>query len=181
MSLIDPPEAVRELAAACRNVGCWPVLVGDEGDKDTILSAPIILYDYPAIAPESPGELFDGTEIDEILTLRIMTLTDDEKAAMAAVDERARAVLTRTESLGKEQMLGVARHVPRAPASFGRSPIMDNWDPTALQPRQESIRVAGTSVPPGRPRTALAAGRRRHPGHGPQGKDRHDRRHRARL
>jgi hypothetical protein len=107
VSMIDPPGPVRVLAAACKNVGCWPVLVGDEGEKDTILSAPIILYDYPQIAPESPGELFDGTEIDEILTLRIMTLTDDEKAAMAAVDERARAVLARTESLGKEQMLSL--------------------------------------------------------------------------
>ncbi len=107
VSMIDPPEPFRVLAAGCRNVGCWPVLVGDEGDKDTILSAPIILYDYPQIAPESPGELFDGTEIDEILTLRIMTLTDDEKVAMAAVDERARAVLARTESLEKEQMLGL--------------------------------------------------------------------------
>jgi hydrogenase maturation protease len=107
VSLIDPPEAVREAASACRNVGCWPVLVGSEGDKDTILSAPIILYDYPQIAPESPGELFDGTEIDEILTLRIMTLTDDEKAAMAAVDARARAVLARTESLQQEKLLGL--------------------------------------------------------------------------
>ena len=107
VSMIDPPEPYRGLAASCRNVGCWPVLVGDAGDKDTILSAPIILYDYPQIAPESPGELFDGTEIDEILTLRIMTLTDDEKVAMAAVDERARAVLARTESLGNEQMLGL--------------------------------------------------------------------------
>jgi hypothetical protein len=107
VSMIDPPESYRELAALCRNVGCWPVLVGNEGDKDTILSAPIILYDYPQIAPESPGELFDGTEIDEILTLRIMTLTADEKVAMAAVDERARAVLARTESLEKEQLLGM--------------------------------------------------------------------------
>jgi hypothetical protein len=105
VSMIDPPESYRDLAARCRNVGCWPVLIGAEGDKDTILSAPIILYDYPQIAPESPGELFDGTEIDEILTLRIMTLTDDEKVAMAAVDERARAILARTETLGKDQML----------------------------------------------------------------------------
>ncbi len=113
VSLIDPPEAYRQAAAACRNVGCWPVLVGDEEDKHTILSAPIILYDYPQIAPESPGDLFDGTEIDEILTLRIMTLTDEEKAAMAAVDERARAMLARTNSLEKEQMLalhGTFRH-----------------------------------------------------------------------
>ena len=107
VSMIDPPESYREQAALCRNVGCWPVLVGNAGDKDTILSAPIILYDYPQIAPESPGELFDGTEIDEILTLRIMTLTDDEKVAMAAVDARARAVLARTESLKNEQMLGL--------------------------------------------------------------------------
>ena len=34
-----------------------------------MLSAPIILYDYPQIAPESPGDLFDLTEIDELLTL----------------------------------------------------------------------------------------------------------------
>jgi hypothetical protein len=107
VSLIDPPEPYKNVASLCRNVGCWPVLVGDEGDKDTMLSAPIILYDYPQIAPESPGELFDGTEIDEILTLRIMTLTDQEKQAMAAVDQRARAVLARTESLDNEQMLGL--------------------------------------------------------------------------
>jgi hydrogenase maturation protease len=106
-SMIDPPAPLHDLAAACRNIGCWPVLVGDDGAKDTILSAPIILYDYPKIAPESPGDLFDGTEIDEILTLRIMTLTDDEKAAMAAVDERARAVLARTESLANDTLLGL--------------------------------------------------------------------------
>ena len=47
-----------------------------------MLSSPIILYDYPQIAPESPGDLFDGTEIDEILALRILTLTDDEKHEM---------------------------------------------------------------------------------------------------
>jgi hydrogenase maturation protease len=107
MSLIDPPAPHENLASLCRNVGCWPVLVGEVGDKDTMLSAPIILYDYPQIAPESPGELFDGTEIDEILTLRIMTLTDQEKQAMAAVDQRARAVLARTESLDNQQMLGL--------------------------------------------------------------------------
>jgi hypothetical protein len=104
VSLLDPPGPWREAAAACRNVGTWPVLVGAEGEKDTMLSSPIILYDYPQVAPESPGNLFDGTEIDEILTLRIMTLTDDEKRAVAAVDGRARALLARTEGLGGEQL-----------------------------------------------------------------------------
>ncbi len=44
--------------------------------------SPIILYDYPQIAPESAGDFFDSTEMDEMLTLRIMTLTDDEKSDM---------------------------------------------------------------------------------------------------
>ncbi len=69
-----------------------------------MLSSPIILYDYPQVAPESQGDFFDGGEIDEILTLRILTLTDDEKGAMASVDGRARELLTRTESLGGEEM-----------------------------------------------------------------------------
>ena len=59
------------------------------------------------MAPESPGDFFDGTEIDEMLTLRIMTLTDDEKRAMAAVDERAGALLARTEAMAREQLLGL--------------------------------------------------------------------------
>jgi hydrogenase maturation protease len=105
VSLIDPPPHWREAAAASRNVGTWPVLVGEEGQKDAMLSSPIILYDYPQIAPESPGDLFDGTEIDEILTLRILTLTDEEKRQAAALDERARALLGRTEALAREQLL----------------------------------------------------------------------------
>jgi hypothetical protein len=107
VSSIDPPESCRAAAAGCRNVGTWPVLVGTEGQTDTMLSASIILYDYPQVAPESPGDLFDATEIDEILTLRILTLTDEEKRAMSAVDERARALLERTEALGRDQLLGL--------------------------------------------------------------------------
>lgn len=107
VSLIDPPEVWREAAAGCVNIGAWPVFVGSENAKDTMLSAPIILYDYPEIAPESPGDFFDGTEIDEMLTLRILTLTDEEKQAMAALDPRAGALLARTESLAREQLYGL--------------------------------------------------------------------------
>lgn len=105
VSLLEPPAALQELAASCRNTGTWPVLVGEEGTRDCMLSSPIILYDYPQIAPESAGDLFDGTEIDEILTLRIMTLTDEEKREMRGVDERARRILERTEQLPAEQMM----------------------------------------------------------------------------
>jgi hypothetical protein len=105
VSLLDPPEHLRDLAAACENVGAWPVLVGVVGTRDTMLSSPIILYDYPQIAPESPGALFDGTEIDEILSLRILTLTDEEKLEVAQGDERARQILERTESMPQEQFM----------------------------------------------------------------------------
>jgi hypothetical protein len=105
ISLLEPPGELRDAAAQCRNVGTWPVLVGEDGACDAMLSSSIILYDYPKIAPESAGNLFDGTEIDEILTLRIMTMTDDEKAEMGQVDKRAREILERTESLPPEQLM----------------------------------------------------------------------------
>jgi hypothetical protein len=105
VSLLEPPESLREASAACRNVGVWPVLVGAEGDHSTLLISPIILYDYPQIAPESAGDLFDGTEIDEILSLRIMTLTEDEKREMRQSDARAQQILERTETLPQEQFM----------------------------------------------------------------------------
>lgn len=105
VSMVDPPGAFRDFALTCQNVGTWPVLVGEEGHRDTMLSSPIILYDYPQIAPESPGDLFDGAEIDEILSLRIMTLTDEEKREMRQSDDRARQILERTESLPDEQWM----------------------------------------------------------------------------
>jgi hypothetical protein len=70
-----------------------------------MLSSPIILYDYPRVAPESPGDFFDATEIDEMLALRIMTMTDKEKREMSAADARARALLQRTESLSGDDLL----------------------------------------------------------------------------
>jgi hypothetical protein len=105
VSLMDPPEGMREAVSACRNLHTWPVLIGTEGASDLMLSSPIILYDYPQIAPESPGPLFDGTEIDEILTLRILTLTDEEKQEIRQRDGRAREILERTERLTPEALM----------------------------------------------------------------------------
>ena len=104
VSLLEPPDELKTLATSCENIGAWPVLVGAEGERDTMLASPIILYDYPQIAPESPGDLFDGTEIDEILALRIMTMTDEEKREMRTTDDRARKILERTEALPMEQL-----------------------------------------------------------------------------
>ncbi|HKO96416.1 MAG TPA: hypothetical protein VJU86_05470 [Pyrinomonadaceae bacterium] len=105
VSLLDPPEGLHEIAGGCSNVGTYPVMVGEEGTRDCMLSSPIILYDYPQIAPESANNLYDGTEIDEILTLRIMTLTEDEKREMRGADERARQLLERTETLPMGQLM----------------------------------------------------------------------------
>lgn len=105
VSLTDPPDDLAESAEACRNEGCWPVLVGERGARDTILASPIILPDYPVVAPESPGDLFDGGEIDEMLALHILALTDEEKAEMRATDPRTREILQRTESLGPDRLL----------------------------------------------------------------------------
>jgi hypothetical protein len=88
---------------ACESVGCWPVLVGE--GSDTVLASPIILEDHPRIAPESPGDLFDGGEIDGLLALNILALTDEEKAEMRETDPRAREILERTEGLTEEQLL----------------------------------------------------------------------------
>jgi hypothetical protein len=103
-------------AAECQNTGVWPVLVGEPGDRSVVLGSPIILYDYPQIAPESKGDLFDGTEIDEILTLRILTLTDEEKQELRKCDERARRMLERIESAPGEDLLdlhGRSAFLPR--------------------------------------------------------------------
>jgi len=116
VSILDPPEEFRQAAESCRNIGCWPVLVGAEGETDRMLASPIILYDYPQIAPESSGDLFDGCEIDEILALRILTLTDEEKQEVRAGDERARRILERTETLPPEhfqKLHGAMRGLPK--------------------------------------------------------------------
>jgi hydrogenase maturation protease len=105
VSLLEPPNAFQDAASQCQNVGVWPVLVGEAGQRDTMLASPIILYDYPQIAPESVGDLFDGTEIDEILSLRIMTLTDEEKREIRNSDQRARQILERTDSMPAEQFM----------------------------------------------------------------------------
>jgi hypothetical protein len=123
VSLLDPDPDCVEPARACRNIGTWPVLVGDKEKRehDTMLSSPIILYDYPQIAPESAGDLFDGTEIDEILTLRVQALSDTEKIEMRRVDEQARKILERAENLRPEEFLkmhGTLREVRKTNDEF---------------------------------------------------------------
>jgi hypothetical protein len=104
LSLLDPPEWARAATADCRSEHTWPVLAGAPGERDVLLSAPIILYDHPAIAPESPGHLFDSTEIDELLTLRTLTLTEQEMHEARATDPRAAELLERVTDMPPEMV-----------------------------------------------------------------------------
>ena len=99
ISMIDPPEWAKTAVAECENIGGWPVLADPDGGRDIVLSSPIILYDHPEVAPESAGELYDGLEIDEILTLRTLALSDDEKLQARATDARAAALIDRVEAM----------------------------------------------------------------------------------
>jgi len=107
VSLLDPSQELAHVVAHCSNTGNFPVLVGDRetGERDMLLCSPIILYDYPQIAPESAGDFYDATEMDEMLTLRVMTLTGDEKNEMRRADDRVRQLLERTEQNVREQLM----------------------------------------------------------------------------
>jgi hypothetical protein len=97
LSLTDPPGWAADETAACRQRGLHPVLVQGEPGADVVLAAPFILSDHPQIAPQSRGDFYDATEIDELLTLRTLTLSDEEKRQVRATDPRAAAILDRVE------------------------------------------------------------------------------------
>jgi hypothetical protein len=143
ISSMDPADKFKSAARNCKNIGTWPVLIGDEdkGERTTILSSPIILYDYPKIAAESAGNLFDGTEIDEILSLRLQTLTEEEKFQIRHVDEHARRLLERTDALQNNALLkmhGIMRSAEKDGAVefddfFGASTRLESVTVTGVQ------------------------------------------------
>ncbi|HZU39475.1 MAG TPA: hypothetical protein VE992_00405 [Solirubrobacteraceae bacterium] len=107
VSATDPPAPLAAAAGACHNAGVWPVLVGDPGGRELVLGSPIILSDHPSVAPESPGDLFDGGEIDALLIHSIRALTDAEREEIRATDPRAREILERSLAVSPEQMLAL--------------------------------------------------------------------------
>ncbi len=107
ISLLETPEIYAEAAKSCDNIKTWPVLAGEAGDRHTMLSSPIILYDYPEVSPESRGNYYDATEIDELLALTVLTLTDEEKQELRESDPRGREILERTESLSNDELMNL--------------------------------------------------------------------------
>jgi hypothetical protein len=137
LSQTDPPEWAAPAVAACTNIGTWPVLAGPADCRDLMLSSPVILYDHPEVAAESAGDLFDATEIDEILTLRTLALTDAEKQQARATDPRAAALMDRMDNLPPEmleRMHGAIRYLRSVPgeAAAGTAPSPgEPWVPAS--------------------------------------------------
>ncbi|MDQ4080264.1 MAG: hydrogenase maturation protease, partial [Gemmatimonadota bacterium] len=164
ISLVDPPSHAAASASSCTNLHTWPVLVGQPPDRTLMLSAPIILYDYPAVAPESPGDSFDGTEIDELLALRVLTLTEAEREEALATDPRAREVIERAATLPAEafeRLHGAIRQrdpVVRQPAEISQWEAFLNAPGNAkVEPRD----AGGRPITKGaRVRLSPSAGRR---------------------
>jgi hypothetical protein len=123
------------------------VLAGADGERANMLCSPIILYDHPQIAPESPGNFFDGTEMDEMLALRVLTLTEDEKREMRQSDPHAQAILDRVESMNGSSLLkvhGATRSVH--PAPFNSESELQPWNPFDDKPAVDSVQVFGAAI-----------------------------------
>lgn len=145
VSLLEPPPWATDVAAACVNERCWPVLAGPDPQRDLVLASPVILYDFPTVAPESTGDFFDGTEIDEMLTLRVQTLTDDEKAQARATDPRAAAIIDRCEQMPNEvqhALHGQVRGSDAIPGSTPEGSLPDDW--SLVDPREALMRGSGS-------------------------------------
>ena len=177
LSLTDPPEWAAGEVAACLNVGAWPVLAGPPECRDLVLSSPVILYDHPEVAPESAGDLFDATEIDEILTLRTLALTDQERQEARATDPRTAELIDRLDDLPPEmleRMHGAIRYLspgpgeaPAAPPTFTEpaegTQVQPWWDPgsdTSVSPETDHVLVAGVKIARGS-RVRMRPGARR--------------------
>ena len=187
LSLLDPPAWADAAAKECTNLHTFPVLAGENGGRDVVLSSPIIMYDHPGVAPESPGDLHDACEIDEILTLRTLTLTDEEKREARATDPRAKAIVDRADVMPKEvfaRLHGAVRSL--RPVSEGVDATADPpalpdpaprwWDPGAdrlVVARQRRGRRGRGSRRAGQ-QGASAPEKQRHrcPRHVPSGPDR---------
>ncbi len=154
ISLLEPAEKVEADAKACEQDGVFPVLAGETSDRSCVLCSPIILYDYPQIAPESVGNFFDGTEMDEMLALRVLTLTEEEKVEMRRSDPHARAMLERTETLPDESLAkvhgavrGLRRITEHDLTTTTTIDLIDApFDPFADRPPLESVRVFGVQL-----------------------------------
>lgn len=159
VSLLEPAPEATDAVSRCQRHRCFPVMAGPAGATDLMLISPIILYDHPEIAEQSDGALYDSCEIDEILTLRIMTMTDEEKAQARATDPLAAQIIDRCDAMSPEALLnlhGVLRDPHAQAGEPGLVPEVpdgiDWWDPmadNAVNPGVDAVLVNGVRVSSG--------------------------------
>jgi hypothetical protein len=117
------------------------------------------------VAPESAGDFCDATEIDEILALRVLTLTDDEKAEARGTDPRAAAIVDRCDDMPPEMgerrrgairsLQPVAVTAPEDPEEAanpddpGSVPWWDPGSDASVDPWTDSIVIGGAVVAAG--------------------------------
>lgn len=157
VSLLDPPAYAAAAVAGCLNDGTFPVLAGERLDdgaaSGVVLSSPIILYDHPAVAPESQGDFCDATEIDEILALRVVTLTDEEKAEARGTDPRSAAIIDRCDDMAPEAWERLHGTVRALGATTEPVETVPWWDPGAegevdagVDPSTDTVWIGGVEV-----------------------------------
>jgi hypothetical protein len=120
-------------AREAESVNTFPVLATD--DDDALLGAAIMLPDHPRIAPESRGDLFDGTEIEEALLLHVLALSDDEREAIAAADPAVKEMVARAAAATPEDVI----------ALHGRTTLSDPAPPHAEPPGERAVEVDGVT------------------------------------
>ena len=157
VSVLDPTPDAAKATESLRNRHVFPVLVGDAAadpqSSNLVLSSPIILYDYPAVAAQTDADAFDATEIDELLTLSVLSLPDAERDEARATDPRARAIVERAERFGAREIgrlhAGALLHSGTDP--FAQSNPFAASDPFATidVPALDCVFVDGTKVAKG--------------------------------
>ena len=157
LSLLDPPEWARASPPPASNEGVFPVLAGPAGRTHVVLGSPIILYDHAELAPESETAFFDALEIDELLSLRTMTLSEEEKREVRGTDPRAAALLREVDGCRAElweRLHGTVRYLdamtaaPRRAPSAGRTrrPVVGPGSDASVDPEHDAVRIGDVDV-----------------------------------
>jgi hypothetical protein len=128
---VDRGRFLSQLDAPCDSVNTWPVLA--TADDDAMLGAAIVLPDHPQIAPESRGNLFDNTEIEEALVLHVQVLSDAERAEIERQDPAVKEMIDRASAVTPEELLKLHGRMTLEPPR----PSADVRDPTRGLPEVE--------------------------------------------
>jgi hypothetical protein len=152
LSVLDAPEDTVNATATLVNRHTWPVLIGDETvdphGSPLVLSSPIILYDFPAVAPQTEGDTFDSLEVDELMMLSVRSLSDAERAEAKATDPRAAEIIERAERFNADDLRRLHGTLLQDKAEV---PVVRRNDPLAELdvPAMDCVFVEGVKVSKG--------------------------------